>query len=160
MKRLFRTLVDQHQQLIYSQALFILADRGDAEDATQEAYVRLWAALNKPNTDLDAESAKPWLLRVVRNLCIDKLRRRKPMAETELDEIQSQSSDGMPVSQLMTKQLTMAHTVYLESFKLRTTMWVVKVWPIMTAKQATQEVPTAANMLTSKPLWITVADTT
>lgn len=108
MKPLFRTLVDQHQQLVYSQAMFILADTGEAEDATQEAYVRLWAALNKPqpSREFDTESAKAWLLHVVRNLCIDKLRRRKPVADAELDELENHSAHGKPAAQLMSKQLS------------------------------------------------------
>ena len=104
MKRLFRTLVDQHQQLIYSQAMFILADKGDAEDATQEAYERLWATMH--DKEFDAESAKAWLLHVVRNICIDKLRRRKPVDDTGLDEFESVSSHSKPVAQLMSKQLS------------------------------------------------------
>ena len=108
MKRLFRTLVDQYQQLVYSQAMFVLADRADAEDATQEAYERLWAAMNKPGpeNEFDADSAKAWLLHVVRNICIDKLRRRRPVIDTELDEFESESSHSKPVAQLMTKQLS------------------------------------------------------
>ncbi len=104
MKQLFRTLVDQYQRLVYSQAMFILADKSDAEDATQEAYERLWAALN--GGEFDVDTAKAWLLHVVRNICIDKLRRRKPVADTELDEYENESSHSKPVTQLMSKQLS------------------------------------------------------
>jgi len=108
MQRSFRTLVDQHQQLVYSQAMFILRDKADAEDATQEAYERLWAVLNKSRSEneFDIASAKPWLLHVVRNICIDKLRRRKPETDAELDDFESASSHTKPVTQLMNKQLS------------------------------------------------------
>jgi len=95
MKRLFRTLVDQHQQLVYSQAMFILADSGDAEDATQETYELF-----------GVDSARAWLLHVARNICIDRLRRRKPVTKTELDEFESESTHSKPVTQLMNKQLS------------------------------------------------------
>ena len=104
MKREFRNLVDQHQKRVYSQAFYVLSNQSDAEDATQEAYERLWNAMN--GNDFDLESAKAWLLHVVRNICIDKLRRRKPSVESELDEFEDQSSDGKPVAQLMSKQLS------------------------------------------------------
>ncbi len=104
MKRLFRTLVDQHQQRIYSQAMFILAHKSDAEDATQEAYTRLWSAMH--DKEFNDESGKAWLLHVVRNICIDKLRRRKPLSDTELDELESENSHNKPVAQLMSKQLS------------------------------------------------------
>ena len=104
MKRLFRTLVDQHQQRIYSQAMFILLNKSDAEDATQEAYERLWSTMHR--REFDSESAKAWLLHVVRNICIDKLRRRKPIADTEMDEFENEGAMGKPVGQLISKQLS------------------------------------------------------
>jgi len=104
MKRLFRTLVDEHQHSVYSQAFFILANKSDAEDAVQEAYERLWPAMH--NDGFDGDSAKAWLLHVVRNICIDKLRRRKPQVDTELDEFESNSSDSKPVAQLMNRQVS------------------------------------------------------
>jgi len=87
-----------------SYEVFSKKDKGDAEDATQEAYERLWAAMH--DKQFDVESAKAWLLHVVRNICIDKLRRRKPVADTELDEFESESSHSKPVAQLMSKQLS------------------------------------------------------
>ena len=115
MKHLFRTLVDQHQQRIYSQALYVLADKSDAEDATQEAYERLWSAMH--DKEFDNESAKAWLLHVVRNICIDKLRRRRPVADAELDEFENEGSYSKPVAQLMTKQLSSWLSTAIERLK-------------------------------------------
>jgi RNA polymerase sigma-70 factor (ECF subfamily) len=108
MRFLFRTLVNQNQRLVYSQAMYILANTSDAEDATQETYERLWNHLNKPQplTILDTESGKAWLLHVVRNLCIDKLRQRKPLSNNNLDELQSHSLDSKPMAILAKKQLS------------------------------------------------------
>lgn len=108
MKFLFRTLVNQNQRLVYSQAMYILANKSDAEDATQEAYERLWKHMNKPQqqNQLNTESGKAWLLHVVRNLCIDKLRQRKPISNQDLDELQSDSADSKPVAMLAKKQLS------------------------------------------------------
>ncbi len=104
MKRVFRNLVDQHQQRVYSQAFYILSNKSDAEDATQEAYERLWGVIHQ--SDFEVESARAWLLHVVRNICIDKLRRRKPVAEGELDELENESLQSKPVAQLMSKQIS------------------------------------------------------
>ena len=108
MKPLFRSLVTQHQQLVYSQAMYILANNSDAEDATQEAYERLWKHMNKPQQQnaLDIESGKAWLLHVVRNLCIDKLRQRKPVSDENIDELQSNGTHGKPAAMLMKKQVS------------------------------------------------------
>ena len=108
MKQVFQTLIKQHQQLVYSQAMYILANTSDAEDATQEAYIRLWAHMNKSqeSASFHADTGKAWLLHVVRNLCIDKLRQRKPVSDRDLDELPSDSSQGKPVASLMKKQVS------------------------------------------------------
>jgi len=115
MKQTFRNLVDQYQQLVYSQAFFIVSDKGDAEDATQEAYERLWSVMHSDMFDIG--SAKAWLLHVVRNICIDKLRRRKPIADTEMDEFESESAQSKPVAQLMSKQVSAWLSAAIERLK-------------------------------------------
>ncbi len=75
MKFRFRTFVNRYQRQVYSLALHILGNTAEAEDATQEVYERLWRHMDSVEDDA---KAKPWLLQVTRNLCIDKLRQRKP----------------------------------------------------------------------------------
>lgn len=76
MKFKFRTIVNQQHKVIYSMALHMLGDSHEAEDVTQETYERLWHNIHAVET----ETAKYWLLRVARNLCIDRLRKHR---ETE-----------------------------------------------------------------------------
>jgi RNA polymerase sigma-70 factor (ECF subfamily) len=99
--------------------MYILANTSDAEDATQEAYERLWKHLNKPHQQnrLDTGSGKAWLLHVVRNLCIDKLRQRKPSSNENLDELQSDSQDSKPVAILAKKQLSAWLSSAIEKLK-------------------------------------------
>lgn len=53
----------------------MLNDRGEAEDVTQEAMLRLW----RMAPDWQSGNAAPatWVFRVAANLCTDKLRRRR-----------------------------------------------------------------------------------
>lgn len=104
MKYLFRAMVDKYQRPVYSQAFYILSNSADAEDATQEAYERFWRALHEGS--VDEESAKAWLLHVVRNICIDKLRRRKPLEDCELDDFENCDSSSEPLGHLMHQQLS------------------------------------------------------
>ncbi len=119
MKFLFRTLVNENQQLVYSQAMYILANTSDAEDATQETYERLWKHMNKTRqqSELNPESGRAWLLHVVRNLCIDKLRLRKPVSSEQLDELPSDGAHGKPASMLMKKQLSSWLSAAIERLK-------------------------------------------
>lgn len=99
-KLLFRSLVNQHQRLVYSQAAHILADAAEAEDACQEVYERCWKHLNKNQAGvlegLDMESGKAWLLHVTRNLCIDRLRQRRPVAELAIADDYCDQADNRP----------------------------------------------------------------
>ena len=61
---------------LYAVALRILRERAAAEDILQEAFVSVW---NHAGT-FNAAKAQPqtWLTSIVRNRCLDELRRRKP----------------------------------------------------------------------------------
>ncbi len=57
-------------------AIQMLGNRDDAADAVHDAFVK---ALNKPGAyNADNGPLAPWFLRVVRNHCIDLIRRRRP----------------------------------------------------------------------------------
>ena len=68
----FNTLVNLHENQVFSLALQLLRDRGEAEDITQETFIKLWENLPK----VDLVRARPWLLQVTRNACFDRMRRR------------------------------------------------------------------------------------
>jgi RNA polymerase sigma factor (sigma-70 family) len=61
---------------LYAVALRILRERALAEDILQEAFVSAW----KHAGAFSAAKAQPqtWLTSIVRNRCLDELRRRKP----------------------------------------------------------------------------------
>ncbi len=63
------------------QAWRMLGDQIEAEDIAQEAMLRLW----KQAADWRAGEAKisTWLYRVVHNLCIDRIRKRRPQVPVE-----------------------------------------------------------------------------
>jgi len=66
---------------IFRLALFLLSDKAEAEDATQEVFVRLW---NHKNNLSSVENIQAFVLRVTRNLCLDKLRTKNRRQE-EID---------------------------------------------------------------------------
>ena len=59
----------------FAQAMRMLRDRAEAEDVAQEALVRLWRAA--PGWRTGEAQVTTWLYRVVSNLCIDRIRRRR-----------------------------------------------------------------------------------
>jgi RNA polymerase sigma-70 factor (ECF subfamily) len=69
----FGQLVARHERRIYGLCLRILANREDAEDATQEAFV---AALRKASSFRRAAAFSTWLYRIAVNAATDQARRR------------------------------------------------------------------------------------
>ena len=71
--RAFGELVARHERRIYGLCLRILANREDAEDATQEAFL---AALRKAASFRRAAAFSTWLYRIAVNAATDQARRR------------------------------------------------------------------------------------
>ena len=59
----------------FGHAMRMLGDRAEAEDVAQEALLRLWRAA--PGWRAGEAKVSTWLYRVVSNLCIDRMRRRR-----------------------------------------------------------------------------------
>ena len=67
-------LVRQHYEHVFAVCYGMLVNVHDAEDAAQETMLR---GLAKGAGRMAPEQLRPWIVRVARNLCIDRLRRRK-----------------------------------------------------------------------------------
>lgn len=65
-------LVRRFQGRVYSLAFHYLRDTGEARDAAQETFVRVYGGLDR----YSGETFVPWLLRIARNCCLDRLRRK------------------------------------------------------------------------------------
>ncbi|MCI9171285.1 MAG: sigma-70 family RNA polymerase sigma factor [Lawsonibacter sp.] len=78
----FETAYDTYSAAVYRLALVYLGRPADAEDVTQEAFLRL---LSRAPQFADEAHQRRWLLRVTANLCKDQLRGfwRRQVAELE-----------------------------------------------------------------------------
>jgi len=77
----FNTLVLAYQDIVYNTALRILGDEDLAADASQEAFISAFRALNSYR----GGSFRAWLLRTVTNACYDELRRKQRRPTTPLE---------------------------------------------------------------------------
>jgi RNA polymerase sigma factor (sigma-70 family) len=81
----YRFLIQQYKNKIYTFSLYMLKNKMDADDVTQEVLIRIWKNMDKFNM----AAAKTWIIKTTNNLCIDYLRRRSASMkrEFEIDEL-------------------------------------------------------------------------
>ena len=78
----FRELVKRHQRRAYAVALGMVHDPDDARDVCQEAFLKVHKNLGTFEGEAQFFT---WLYRIVANLCIDLLRKRRGM-KVEFDD--------------------------------------------------------------------------
>jgi RNA polymerase sigma-70 factor (ECF subfamily) len=70
----FGELVLRYERDVFNLTYRMLGNRGEAEDAAQETFLRAYANLDRYDP---ARSFKTWLLSIASNHCIDRIRRRR-----------------------------------------------------------------------------------
>lgn len=70
----FSELVEAYQTSVFNLTYRMLGNRGEAEDAAQEAFLRAYQHLKRYDP---TRSFKTWLLSITSNYCIDRLRKRR-----------------------------------------------------------------------------------
>jgi RNA polymerase sigma-70 factor (ECF subfamily) len=131
----FEALFERHRAFVYRTALGLLGDPQAAEEALQDAFARTWQRRHVLRRDV---SLRPWLHRVVLNLCYSRLARRppkpepieslaerltdaveEPAAERERTELQELVWEG--IAALPPKQRSVVVCYYLQGLSLAET---------------------------------------
>lgn len=74
----FETLLNRHQQQVYSKILFIVRDSELANDLFQDTFIKVVDTLKKGKYNEEGKFL-PWVMRIAHNLSIDHFRRGKKM---------------------------------------------------------------------------------
>src|ERR1700674_5781954 len=98
--------VTEHMRRIFVQIYRIVGNVADAQDLTQEAFIK---ALQRQEQLKDELKAAHWLSRIATNTAIDFLRRHGRMAYCEVD-IHAESAEESPEELLLRSE----HRDYLE----------------------------------------------
>ena len=108
----FEELIARHRDKIYARAYSMMRNEEEAVDLSQEAWVKAWQRL----VQFQGDSSFPtWITRIVINLCLDQLRRRKRQRAESIEEMNEESGGverQMPV-------VTVNPTERLERAELR-----------------------------------------
>jgi RNA polymerase sigma-70 factor (ECF subfamily) len=124
----FEQLVRAYDQSVLRLAMNLLRSPEDARDVYQEAFLRVYRNLRAFRFDC---SFHTWLYRIVTNLCLDALRKRKVRKEEpavlatwdgpldRMDATQEQRADGDPQRRLLSGEVRMRVKEALAQFTPR-----------------------------------------
>jgi RNA polymerase sigma-70 factor (ECF subfamily) len=84
----FEELVARHRDKIYARAFSMMRNEDEAIDLSQEAWVKSWQRLKQFQGE---SSFGTWMTRIVINLCLDQLRRRKRQRTESIEEMSEES---------------------------------------------------------------------
>lgn len=128
----FELLVIHYQDKLLRVAMRLLRERGEAEDAVQEALIHAWRSLPKL---ADPERFGSWLYKLTTNSCMDTLRKKSRMkqesssvedlASTEIPESEAAVSDPALLAEAHSTQDELRRVVSELAPELRT-CWVLK----------------------------------
>src|SRR5688572_13311576 len=79
----FGALVRTHQRRVFACALQMLGDAGEAEDSTQETFLRAWRAIARFDRRSELST---WLYRICVNVCLNALRRRRRVDAQDISD--------------------------------------------------------------------------
>lgn len=84
----FEELVNRHRDKIYARAFSMMRNEDEAVDLSQEAWVKGWQRLEQFQGEA---SFVTWMTRIVINLCLDQLRKRKRQRTESIEQMDDDS---------------------------------------------------------------------
>ncbi len=93
-QRAFERLYQLSSPKLYGLALLVVKRKDLAEEALQDAFVSIWHSAH--SFSMDKGSAQTWLSTIVRNRCLDKLRRQpKGVVDLQPEEWENLIADNI-----------------------------------------------------------------
>ena len=96
----FEQIIRQYERMVLVTALRLLGNMADAQDASQEVFLKLYRNLDKAGKDGNFSG---WLYRVTVNVCHD-LRKKRPAAATMEDASAVEAAGADPQQEAVTAE--------------------------------------------------------
>ncbi|HEX4103959.1 MAG TPA: sigma-70 family RNA polymerase sigma factor [Candidatus Paceibacterota bacterium] len=100
-KNAFPVLLERHMDSVYKFAFRYVRNGEDADDVTQEAFIRVWKNLKKFDT---SKNFKTWLFTIAKNVALDILKKKKPLNFSQIAE-EDEQLDAVFASHLESPEL-------------------------------------------------------
>lgn len=89
-RQAFEELVDMYKDKIYHLGYRMLGNSGEAEDVVQDTFLRVYTNLDRYDEN---QKFSTWIYRIATNLCIDRLRKRKPSYSLDAEMPDGEGAD-------------------------------------------------------------------
>ena len=89
-RRAFAELVELYKDKIYHLGYRMLNQKQEAEDVVQETFLRVYTNLERYDEN---QKFSTWIYRIATNLCIDRLRKRKPSYSIDAEMTDGEGTD-------------------------------------------------------------------
>ncbi len=103
----FSEIVERYQKPVYNLCFRLLQNHGDAEDASQEAFMKAYRGLKKYDPQRPFMS---WILAIAYNQCMDQLRRRR-ISWVGLEALFNRSDQQSPSAEVAVAALNETESV-------------------------------------------------
>lgn len=94
----FRQLVDKYKERVYWHARKIVVDHEDADDVTQESFIKIYRALNDFR---EASQLFTWIYRITTNEALNVLKKRKKREADSLDDVFEELKNNIDADHLI-----------------------------------------------------------
>ena len=100
-KEAFGYIMSEYQQMVYALAFRLLCNNADAEDITQDTFIKVWQNIDRYKSQYKFST---WIYKIASNACCDKLRSERNIKKIPLEDYDTVSQTN-PEENLHNKEL-------------------------------------------------------
>jgi RNA polymerase sigma-70 factor (ECF subfamily) len=126
-------LFNTYHDRIFRYVLGMVRDRAEAEDLTQETFLR---AHQREDALRDPNAARGWLYRIATNVCLDRLRQRRPHVPLEGQDAPSPALSVLEVTERSETSACVQRCLDFLSDRYRTVILLHEIHSLTTAEIA------------------------
>ncbi len=99
----FAGILNRYKKPVYSVIYNLMGNSTEVNDLFQEVFIRIYKSLDSYNPEFKFVT---WAAKIATNLCLDRLRQKKP-ALVPVEEIEISDSEANPEDQFLARERTM-----------------------------------------------------
>ncbi len=145
----FELLTSLYLSSVYRLSFYLLKNKQDAEDNTQETFIKVWSKLKKFNKQ---KNFSTWILSIARNNAIDILRKKKDsdIPDEDFKEIIASDEVSLPAMMQKTDDEDRMRTIILSLPEIYREIISLRYEEELSFEEIAEITKTSANTLKSR----------